>query len=162
MAKHENSVTLYDAGGWLLFYVLFGLPVGTIIDYFWNYAMVTLALWWLRRRARITGNEPPAPASRKRRFLYCLFITLIGLGADILYLYFARNYLDFYGRGDWPFDKQLYGVLLLLVPLAIIWLGNFLISKRMFRLNRRQAVFLGGLVAVTTTPWLFLVLPNLI
>ena len=41
--RHSSSTVLYDAGGWFVFVLFFGVPgaVGLVVDYLWNYLMIS-------------------------------------------------------------------------------------------------------------------------
>ncbi len=44
MKQLKKTITLYDAGGLIIVYALFGLPLGVIFDYFWNLLVFSVAL----------------------------------------------------------------------------------------------------------------------
>ena len=144
-----KSITLYDAGGWFLVFMFFGLAfVGVIFGYFWNFLVCSLTLHWMH-----------IDIPKNKRFIYCIFITILGLLIDWLYYELTWGTLDignlsmsavFVPAGSRP----LLELSTILIPVVIISLINFGISKRYFHLKAKQALLLGTAMGIFTAPWL--------
>ncbi|MFC1862052.1 hypothetical protein ACFLX6_02035 [Chloroflexota bacterium] len=66
---------LYDAGGWFLGFIFFGVAlVGVVLDYFWNFLIFWVTLHW---------KHISIPT--KKKHIYCVIITALGLLIDWLY-----------------------------------------------------------------------------
>jgi len=53
---HHKSAVLYDAGGWFLISIFFGVAfIGVVLDYLWNYLMLSVILRWPHINHEITN-----------------------------------------------------------------------------------------------------------
>ena len=87
--------------------------------------------------------------------LYALFITLIGIPINAVYAGVAWSW-------SWePVINIPLQVLLMVMPLGLLWLANYLLCKYFLRLDNRQAATVAAIMAVLTAPWLMLVIPHL-
>lgn len=166
--KHlKNTTTVYDAGGLILVWIFFGLPLGIIFDYFWNLLVLTLALPRLPKGSfsNPASNATVAPrigeVTKNQRLLYCFFVTI--LGGLIDWAYFEMTW--YVGMGTrtqvWePAMGMALQFILLLVPMIMLGLVNFALSYSYLKLERKQAVILGVLMAFFTAPWLLPILPH--
>jgi hypothetical protein len=157
MMKHsKNTTTLYDIGGMFLVWLFFGLPLGIIFDYLWNLLVLSLALPRLLRG--ISSNPSTKSIRRGRRFAYCFFITLLGVVIDWAYLELTWD-VEFNATLWAPAMGMPLQLVLLIVPMMMLWLVNFALSYSYLRLERRQAIILGGIMAFFTAPWLLPTMP---
>lgn len=149
--------TLYDFGIGPLFYFLFavgGFFLGLILDFLWNWLVLTVALWSPWRTADISAERTSTRVTIGRRMLYALFITLIGIPINVVYAGIAWNW-------SWePRINVVLQVLLMALPLGLLWLANYLLSRYFLKLDKRQAATVAAIMAVLTAPWLVLVLPH--
>ncbi len=152
MQVHKNTVTLYDAGGLILILVFFGLPFGTIFDYLWNLVVISVALPFLPAGHNLT-------IGKGRRLAFCFFITLLGIIID--WAYFELTWDTYFGKGGvWlPAMSQGLQLLWIVLPLAMLGLANFALSYSFLKLERRQAIIFGGIMALFTAPWLLPTVP---
>jgi hypothetical protein len=140
---------LYDAGGWFLIAMFFGAAFsGVVVDYFWNYLILYLALRW--QKISIT---------RKRRFVYIAIITAVGLLIDWLYYEFTWGTLVI-GSLMVPAIFEMPGLnpglelSTILIPMALIGVVNYLASRFYLHLDKKHASVVGLAMAVFTAPWL--------
>jgi len=140
---------LYDAGGWFLIPMFVGgVFLGVVIDYFWNYLILSLALRW--QKISIT---------RKRRFAYIAIITAVGLLIDWLYCAFTWGFLVI-GSLRVPPVFEMPGLnpglelSTILIPMALIGVVNYFASRFYLHLDKKHASVVGAAMAVFTAPWL--------
>ncbi len=153
----KKTVTLYDAGGLILVWFFFGLPVGIIFDFFWNLLVFSVSL---PRLPRSGTSNPGAPnISKGKRTAYCFFITVLGVIID--WGYFELTWDVGLGRGQlWaPAMSQPVQIVLIIIPMIMLWLVNFALSYSYLKLERKQAVILGVIMAFFTAPWLLPTVP---
>jgi hypothetical protein len=147
--KHRKSTILYDAGGWFLTAMFFGVVfLGVVADYFWNYLILFLASRW---------QQISIP--RKRRFVYIAIITAVGLLIDWLYYEFTWGFLVI-GSLRVPPVFERWGtnpgleLSTILIPMALLWAVNYLASRFHLHLDAKHALVVGAIMAVFTAPWL--------
>ena len=140
---------LYDAGGWFLIPMFVGgVFLGVMVDYFWNYLILSLALRW--QKISIT---------RKRKFVYTAIITAVGLLIDWLYYEFTWGTLVI-GSLRVPAIFERPGLnpglelSTILIPMALIGAVNYLVSRFHLHLDAKHALVVGAVMAVFTAPWL--------
>jgi len=152
MKEAKKTVTLYDVGGMIIIVIFFGIPFGTIFDYLWNLLVLSVAL------PRLPGDMQ-IKVNRGRKLAYCLFITLLGIIID--WAYFELTWDTHFARSAvWsPTMSQALQFVWLLLPIAMIWLVNAVLSYSFLKLERRQAIILGGIMGFFTAPWLLPTLP---
>ena len=147
--RTKKGTILYDAGGWFLISVFFGVAlVGVVFDYFWNYLVLSLTL----RRQRIDIR-------RKTRHAYCLVITALGLLIDWLYYEICWGTLVIgslrvpavFSHSGQQLALELRTVLL---PMVVLGGLHFGFSRYFLKLTTRQAVLFGLVMGVCTAPWL--------
>ena len=150
MDRHNNkSATMYDSGGWFLVFMFFGVAfVGLIIDYFWNYLILFLAL----RLQHIN-------ISIKRKLVYTVIITAFGLIIDWLYYELAWGTAVFGGLRmptlfPRPGTQPGLEIATIVVPMILIGIVNYFASRLHLHLNRKDGLIVGGMMAVLTAPWL--------
>jgi hypothetical protein len=140
---------LYDAGGWFLIPMFVGgVFLGVVVDYFWNYLILYLAL----RGQKIS-------ITRKRRFAYTAIITAVGLLVDWLYYELTWGYLVIGSLRVPPvFERPGLNPGLelstILIPMALLWVANYLASRFHLHLDAKHASLVGAVMAVFTAPWL--------
>jgi hypothetical protein len=157
MVKKSSTVTLYDAGGLILVWLFFGLPLGVIFEYIWNLIVLLVALPWLLRN---TGTNPGmVTVSKGKRAVYCLFITALGIVIDWAYFEMTWDMGLSKTQVWYPAMGQVLQLLLILVPMTMLWLVNFALSYSYLRVARRQAMIFGGIMAFFTAPWLLPIIP---
>jgi len=150
----KKSMTIYDAGGLIVLLVLFGVPFGSVFDYLWNLIVFSIALLFLPAE----NNSKP---SKGKRLLYCFFITLLGIIIDWAYLELTWD-TDFGKTGIWiPAMTQALQLVWLLLPMVMLWLANFALSYAYLKLEKKQAVIIGVVMAIFTAPWLLPTIPYL-
>ena len=152
--KHDKdtSITLYDAGGFFLILLFFGLPLGTIIDYFWNLTVISMTL------PRLPGG-PVMKTRLWQRLLFCLLMTALGFVIDWAYFELTWD-MNLSKASEWiPAVSWWLQLVLMLLPVVMLFLVNAALSYSFFRLERRQALIFGGVMALFTAPWLLLVMP---
>jgi hypothetical protein len=147
--KHPKSTILYDAGGWFLIAMFFGVAfLGVVVDYFWNYLILSLAL----RGQKIS-------ITRKRRFVYTAIITAVGFLIDWLYYELTWGFLVI-GSLRVPPVFEMWGtqpgleLSTILIPMALIGVVNYFTSRFYLHLDKKHASVVGAVVAVFTAPWL--------
>jgi len=149
-AYHQKSTTLYDVGGWLIILAIMGgvYFIGIILDYFWNY----LVLFFSLRRLHFDINT-------KRRFIYCLIITGLGLAIDCIYyelswskaigiIYIGSLRLP--SLFPQPGSQPILELFTIFVPMIMLVLVNFVVSRLYLRMVARQAIVL------VVRSWVFL------
>ncbi len=112
--QRKKPVALYDAGGWFLIPLLFGIGVvGLLLDYFWNYLLFILGLRWLK-----------FSLSTRRKHVYCIIATSLGLTIDWLYYRLAWDSLRVAGTKIQIFasagEQPVLGCLSILAPMVLI------------------------------------------
>lgn len=152
MKEEKKKITLYDVGGVILSVIFFGIPFGSIFDYLWNLLVLSLAL------PHLPGNMK-IEISKGRKLVYCLFITVLGIIID--WAYFELTWDTHFGRSAvWmPSMSQALQFAWLLLPMVMIWLVNAALSYSYLKLERRQAIILGAIIAFFTAPWLLPTIP---
>jgi len=164
MKQLKNTTTVYDAGGLILVWIFFGLPLGIIFDYFWNLLVLSLALPRLPRS--VTSNPESMNSgieniTKGRRFSYCFFITLLGIIID--WAYFEMTWYVGMGSRTQAWEPAVsLGLQFawLLLPIVMLGLVNFALSYSYLKLERRQAIILGAIMAFFTAPWLLPIIPH--
>ena len=153
--KEEKTIKLYDVGGLVLIVIFLGIPFGTIVDYIWNLLVLSVAL---PRLPGATGIE----IGKLKRLSYCFFITLLGIVID--WAYFELTWDTFFGRSAvWaPVMAQPFQLLWLLLPMLMIFLVNAALSFTFLKLERRQTIILGAIMAFFTAPWLLPTVPYIL
>ena len=157
--RSAGSTTLYDmGGGFYLFYgFLFaagGVVLGLILDYAWNWLVLSVALWNPARSADSASEGTVQSVTMGRRLLYAVYITLIGIPINVVYAGIAWNW-------SWePRVNVVLQVLLMALPIGLLWLANYLLSRYFLGLTNRQAATVAAMMAFFTAPWLVLVLPH--
>jgi hypothetical protein len=147
--NHHKSTILYDAGGWFLIAMFFGVAFfGVVLDYFWNYLILSVALRW--QQISIT---------KKRKMVYIAIITALGLLIDWLYYEFTWGTLVIGGLrvpAAFPKPGTQPGLELttILIPMVFIGLVNYFASRFHLHLNMKNALVVGAIMAAITAPWL--------
>lgn len=150
MKPTGKTITLYDGGGWFMVLVFFGVPfiVGSVLDYVWNWLVLHLSL------KRISPDVRTA-----QKLVYSLIITVLGLIIDWLYYQITWGKL-------WPVNlpvRPLFPVkgsnpplevASILMPIAALWLANFILARLYLRLRTRSAAILSAVMGFFTAPWL--------
>jgi uncharacterized protein (DUF2062 family) len=142
---------LYDVGGWFLVPMFVGgMFLGVVLDYFWNYLILSLALRWQK-----------VSIARKRRFIYTVIITAIGLLIDWLYYELTWGFLVIGSLRVPPIFESPglnpgLQVSTILIPMVLIGAANYLASRLYLHLESRRALVVGLAMAVFTAPWLIL------
>jgi len=147
--NHHKSTVLHDAGGWFLIAIFSGVAfLGVILDYCWNYLILSLALRWQHINI-----------SRKRKIIYIAIITALGLLIDWLYYEFTWGTLVI---GDLripaafsrPGTQPGLELATIIIPMVLIGLVNIYASRIHLHLNVKNALVVGGMMAAFTAPWL--------
>ena len=145
----QKTITLYDAGGWFLVSVFFGVVlVGVVLDYFWNYLIFFLTLRW--QGVRI---------ATKTKLIHCALITALGLLIDWLYYELTWGTLVLGSLRVSPAFmraglKPVLELSTILIPIVILGGVNFCISRLYLRVSSKQAAALGVMMGIFTAPWL--------
>ena len=147
--NHHKSTVLHDAGGWFLIAIFSGVAfLGVVLDYSWNYLILSLALRW--QHISIT---------RKRKIVYIAIITALGLLIDWLYYEFTWGTLVI---GDLrvpaafsrPGTQPGLELATIIIPIVLIGLVNLCASRIHLHISMKSALVVGGIMAVFTAPWL--------
>lgn len=162
MKYFKKTTTLYDAGGLIVIWLFFGLPVGIIFDYLWNLLVLSLALPRLPKTVtQNPGDVSPAIANvtGSKRRAYCFFITILGVIID--WAYFELTWDTHIARSAvWaPAMTQALQFVLLLLPMVMLWLVNFALAYSYLKLERREAAVLAAIMGFFTAPWLLPIVP---
>jgi hypothetical protein len=146
--KKTGSVTLYDAGGWYLaVYFGFAVFLGSLIDYGWNFLVLHLALKRLSLGFKIA-----------KKLIYTLLITIIGFAID--WLYYRIAWGEIWGD-NLPIEPLFSArdphpcleVATILVPMLVLAVANYILSRLYLKLEVRQAAILSSVMAFFTAPW---------
>ena len=124
-----------------------GTVLGLVFNYFWNYLILYLALRW--QKISIT---------RKRRFAYTAIITAVGLLIDALYYELTWGFLvigslrvpPLFARPGINPGLELGTIL---IPMALIGVVNYFVSRLHLHLDKKQALVVGLAMGVFTAPW---------
>ncbi len=156
----KKTVTLYDAGGLIIIWALFGLPLGVALDYIWNWLVFSLALPRLPGIA--TANPGREGIGRGKRIAFIFLVTLLGVVID--WGYFELTWNVGLGKGQlWaPAMSQPLQLVSILIPIVMLCAVDFALAYAYLRLDRKPALVLGGLMALFTAPWILPTLPYLL
>jgi hypothetical protein len=147
--RYRKPTVLYDAGGWFLISVFFGVAlVGVVLDYFWNFLIFSVTLRWKR-----------ISIPTKKKHIYCVVITALGLLIDWLYYELTWGTLVLgnlrvpaaFPRANVHPSLELSTIL---IPMVILGAVNFCVSRLHLQLTSKQAVVLGAMMGIFTAPWL--------
>jgi len=147
--EHHKSTILYDAGGWFLIAMFFGVVFfGVVVDYFWNYLILSLALRWQQ-----------ISVTRKRKMVYIAIITAVGLLVDWLYYEstwgtLAIGSLRVPAVFERPGTQPGLELSTILIPMVLIGAVNYFASRFHLHLDVKHALVVGVVMAVITAPWL--------
>ncbi len=156
----KGSTYLYDAGGWFLITVFFGIyVVGVVLDYLWNYLVLSLTLW---RFKTSSGNSAVSLAKYlgiRKRHIYCAIATALGLLIDWLYYELVWGTLVLGGMrvsAIFPRPGTAPGleIATILAPVVALFAANFAMSRLYLHLNPKQAGVVGVAMGIFTAPWL--------
>jgi len=152
MKERSKSVMVYDVGGLILVITFFGIPFGVIFDYLWNLFVFSIAWIFVREDVKIE-------LSKKKRLAYCFFITLLGIVID--WAYFELTWDTHFGKtGIWiPAMAQWLQFVWLLLPMVMIWLVDSALAYSFLKMERRQSIVPGAIMAFFTAPWLLPTVP---
>lgn len=149
--------SLYDAGGrfWAAIYYG-GTVLGVVFNYFWNYLILYLALRWQK-----------ISIIRKRRFVYTAIITAVGLLIDALYYELTWGFLVIGSLRVPPlFERPGLNPGLelstILIPMALIGVVNYFVSRLHLHLGKKQASVAGLAMGVFTAPWIMVAVVSLV
>ena len=151
----DGSITLYDAGGFFLILLFFGVPLGTLFDFIWNLVVISVTL------PRLPGIED-IRFGCWRRLLFCVMITILGFVIDWAYFELTWD-MNLSKASEWlPAVPQWLQFVWLLLPMSMLFLVNAALSYSYFRLEKRQAMIFGAVMAFFTAPWLLPVAPYIV
>jgi len=149
---HRRSTTLYDIGGWWIIPMMGGAVVlGVVVDFFWNFLVLSLALRWQR-----------ISIARRTRFAYTAVLTAIGLLIDWLYFNLVWGNMVI-GSLRIPAIFEQPGLnpglelSTILAPIALLWGVSYVALRFRLHLDARVASKVGLAFAVFTAPWLIVV-----
>jgi hypothetical protein len=143
--------TLYDAGGWLLLFMAFGIPVvGVVLDYFWNYLILHLSL-----------RKTEYDIETKRKIIYCLIATGFGLLIDWIYYEVTWGNLIL---GDFritaifqrPVTQRLLEISTIIIPMIVLFIVNFILSISLLDIKKKNSLTVAAFMGIFTAPWLVL------
>jgi hypothetical protein len=160
--QQKKTITLYDAGGFWLILVFFGLPLGVIFDYFWNLLIFAIAL------PRLPGtNHVPIVVTigKGKKAVFIFFVTLLGMIIDWAYVELIWDIGISIAKSPdiWvPVMGQPLQLLAILIPIVMLWAVDAALAYAFLRLDRKPSVILGGLMAVFTAPWMLLFMPYIL
>ncbi len=156
----KKAVTLYDAGGLILVWFFFGLPLGVVFDYFWNLLVFSVAFPHLP--GITTANPGMKNISKGKRTAFIFFVTLLGIVIDWGYLELTWDVA--LGKGQlWaPAMSQPAQLVAIFIPVVMLLAVDFALAYAYLKLERKPALILGGLMAIFTAPWLLPTMPYLL
>jgi hypothetical protein len=157
--KKLRTVTLYDAGGLILVWLFFGLPLGVIFDYLWNLIILLLALLLLRNIG--TGTRV-FTISKGKKAAYCFFITILGIIIDWAYFEMTWDMGLSKTQVWYPAMGQPLQLILLMVPMVMLWAANFALSYAYLKMERRMTIIFSAVMAFFTAPWLLPIMPYML
>jgi hypothetical protein len=155
-----KTITLYDAGGLILVWLFFGLPLGVIFDYIWNLIVIIVALPLLLRDDRM--NPGAISVGKGKKAAYCFFITIMGIVIDLAYFEMTWDMGLSKTQVWYPSMGQPVQILLILVPITMLWLANFALSYSFLKMERKPAAIFAGIMAFFTAPWLLPIVPYML
>ena len=143
--------------------VLFGIPVGSLVDFIWNMLVLIIAL----PKVVKIGQDPSSVKvavqgylPRNKRIKYCIFITLIGIMIDWAYIELTWDVDFMSSRAEWlPIMSQGLQFVLLIVPMVLLGMVNFALTYSYLKLDRKHAIIMGAIMGFFTAPWLLPILP---
>ena len=144
-----KAFILYDIGGWYLVAIFSGVYfLGLALDYLWNYLVVSLTLKQLH-----------VNIIKKRKFVYCIIITIIGLCIGWIYYELSWGYLILHELRPPPLFPQpgaqpLLELSTVLIPMILLMIIYLFLSRPFFWLNNRQAFIFSAVTGFFTAPWL--------
>ncbi|MFC1946374.1 hypothetical protein ACFLXY_00485 [Chloroflexota bacterium] len=151
----DKSITLYDAGGFFLILLFFGVPLGTLFDFIWNLVVISVTL------PRLPDVEE-IQISMWRRLLFCIIVTALGFVIDWAYFELTWD-MNLSKSTEWlPAVPLWLQFIWLLLPMFMLFLVNAALSYAYFRLDRRQAVIFGAVMAFFTAPWILPIIPYIL
>jgi hypothetical protein len=149
----DKSIKLYDAGGFFLILLFFGVPLGTLFDFIWNLVVISVTL------PRLPDAGEVRIHSWWHRLFYCLIITALGFVIDWAYFELTWD-MNLSKSTEWlPVVPQWLQFIWLLLPMTLLFLVNAALSYSYFKLNKRQALIFGAVMAFFTAPWILPVVP---
>lgn len=147
--SYSFSNTLW---GWL-----FGLPIGLIIGYFWNFLVLSLTLRHLP--ANTHSQSDIEYIIKNKRTSFVLLITFLGIIISEAYREFIWDIkLNEIALLVPAMSMQLQ-LVSLLVPMSMLGLVNFALAYSYLKLQQRQAMILAIIMAFFTAPWLLFTIP---
>jgi len=153
--EKNKSITLYDAGGFFLILLFFGVPLGTLFDFIWNLIVISVVL------PRLPGLEE-IRVGCWRRLLFCLIITALGFVIDWAYFELTWD-MNLSKSTEWlPAVPQWLQFVWLLLPIFMLFLVNAALSYSYFGLEKRQALIFGAVMAFFTAPWILPIVPYVV
>ena len=160
MRQLKKTITLYDAGGLIIVWMLFGLPLGVIFDYFWNLLVFSLAL---PRLPGVASADPGTEGIGKgKKTAFIVLVTLLGVLIDWAYVELIWD-IGLTKTQLWsPAMAQPLQLVAILIPIVMLWAVDFALAYAYLRLEKKPAFILGGLMAVFTAPWLLPTVPYLL
>ncbi len=170
----KNSTSLYDAGGGYLVFFLFGIPVvGSIADGIWNYIVLTLTLWPLKKRVEVEKSVETKVGSQQwflerkseittgDRIVYTFIITVAGVIIDAVYFFMVWNPFKEGDDGSWWEARVDIGlqIALILLPITFLASVNYFLASRFLEINHKHSIIMASSMAFFTAPWLLLIIP---
>lgn len=160
--QSEGTTTIYDVGGWFIMAIYFGFCLaGLVLDYFWNYLVLYLTL---RKLPRLDKNavSPVKSISTKRKHIYCVIVTILGLIIDWLYYkliwgVLVLGSLRIHPVFPMPRVNPPLEFATILMPMLVIMAVNYGISHSYLHITSKQAAVLGAVMGFFTAPWLVVV-----
>lgn len=153
MAENVLSVILCDAGGFFLVFAIFGIPLGTLADYAWNFIVFYLAV-------KLVPGCKEINTDIGERIVFIIFVTVLGLIIDWPYFELTWD-VDFTSKViTWlPAMPQYLQFVSLLMPMILIAVADAALAWAFLRLEKKQAIILGAVIGFFTAPWLLPILP---
>ena len=172
----KNTTTLYDVGGGYLVFFLLGIPIiGSIADGIWNYIVLTLTLWPLKKVIEVEESveqkvdspqwflERKSEITTGDKIVYSFVITIAGLVIDAAYFFIAWNPFNEGDDGSW-WEARIdisFQIALMLVPIILLVFANYFLASRFLQLNHKHSMIVASSMAFFTAPWLLLIVPIL-
>jgi hypothetical protein len=119
-----------------------------VLDYLWNYLIFSVTLRWKR-----------ISIYTKKKHIYCVIVTALGLLIDWLYYELTWGTLVL-GNLRVPAAFPRVGVQpclelsTILIPMVILGAVNVCISLLYLKISAKQATVLGAMMGIFTAPWL--------
>lgn len=148
----KKYIVLRDCGGAIIGWILIGIPVGIVTDFFWNW----FSLWISTRLIPGTKDEFRSQGSG-----YVILITFFGVLIDLFYFSWLWGTSWFRSGAvlGVPFRSLSLQLLLFLICITLLFGANFILCIFYLRVDARKSLRVAALMGFLTAPWLLVLVP---